>query len=130
MEQSENPYASPNIERVNSSWWQRLCNFFFKPIDPFHIGYSRFLRGEMVLIEGIGFVVDPANQNDLFAVSAGRIGDERRSKLIREEALRVQAQLAAVYPEFERELQRRELSIVALEQYYEYKAILLRRPLT
>lgn len=118
MEPSVNPYRPPDIERVRLPWWRRLSDFLFHPEAHFsHASYDRFLNGEMIMREGIGFVVDPANHNDLFVVSAGRVGDDQREKLVRQEAQRVKSHLIEVYPKFAQELDRRELVIVLVEQY-------------
>ena len=121
MEEATNPYQSPNIVRPRVSWWRGFCRVLLSPVNPNFVRYKAFRLGKMELIEGIGFVVDPSNRDEFYAVSIGNINDESRVELIRKEALRVQPQLAGIFPKFACEIKRRKLVVVVTEQYSDYR---------
>lgn len=118
-EGADNPYASPRAPFREPGLWRRIWYFFtaHSTDDPFLVTYEQFLAGDIQMLEGIAFFLDPTNEEFVYATSASNDRSGPRMKLIVSEAVRMLPELIDTYPEFSSYSTGRKLVIGIIEDY-------------
>lgn len=118
---SQNPYASPAVRptKHQDPWWKRFFKFLVGA-DPFSVTLEAFLAGEIQMLEGIAFFVDPENDQCIYATSASDDYGEQRLSFIVSEVIRLIPKLE-VYSHADSQLCDRNLVVGIIHDYSDPK---------
>ena len=96
------------------TWWTKLIAFFgFGSTERL----TKFLAGEMVVLEGIAFYVDPNEPKLLYAASPSSEVTQQRLNLVVSEAVRMLPYFLAEHPDFTDSLRDRTLAVRLISGY-------------
>ena len=114
IDTTPNPYQPPATVVVGQSRLARFIRFLRR--FPWTKS-SRFLRGELVIMDGIAFYLDPNDSSLVFAASPSGTNTNERMNLIVAEVIRVLPHLLADYSSLVRILRGLKLVVRMLDGY-------------
>ncbi len=84
-----NPYSPPQSEPLPPSWWSRITSSYFGELaNRPKVKPPDFARGDAIICGGIGFFIDPSDQETLYAGSPSSDNSDARFALVAREAIR------------------------------------------
>ncbi|GAA5504565.1 hypothetical protein Rcae01_00004 [Novipirellula caenicola] len=123
LNETTNPYRTPVSLPTNRSRVSELTRLFRRlPL----VRYFAFRRGDVVIVDGIAFYVDPKDSSRIFAASPSAKNTDDRLELVIAESIRALPCLFSRRPGLKRLVHGRIFVVRLIGSYAEARGIIIR----